>query len=61
MLDPFAGTFTTGAVADLHGRDSIGIDLDARNRDLYPRRREECARALFGMRPQMAGQLGLFG
>ena len=61
VLDPFAGTGTTLAVADLHGRDAIGIDLDARNRDLYPRRREECARALFGMRPQMAGQLGLFG
>jgi hypothetical protein len=61
VLDPFVGTGTTLAVADLHGRDAIGIDLDERNRDLYPRRRDECARALFDVRPQMAGQLGLFG
>ena len=61
VLDPFAGTGTTLAVADLHGRDAIGVDLDERNRVLYPRRRDECARALFDVRPQMAGQLGLFG
>lgn len=34
VLDPFAGTGTTLAVAEGHGRDSIGIDLDARNADL---------------------------
>jgi len=61
VLDPFAGTGTTLAVADLHGRDAIGIDLDERNRDLYERRRDECARALFDVRPQMQGQMGLFG
>ncbi len=61
VLDPFAGTGTTLAVADLHGRDAIGIDIDERNRDLYPQRRDECARALFGTRPQMDGQMGLFG
>lgn len=33
-LDPFAGTGTTLCVAELHGRDSIGLDIDARNRDL---------------------------
>jgi len=34
VLDPFAGSGTTLAVASGHGRDSIGIDLDARNLDL---------------------------
>jgi hypothetical protein len=34
VLDCFAGTGTTLAVATGHGRDAIGIDLDARNADL---------------------------
>lgn len=34
VLDPFAGTGTTLAVAVGCGRDAIGIDLDARNVDL---------------------------
>ncbi len=34
VLDPFAGSGTTLAVASGHGRDAIGIDLDARNADL---------------------------
>ena len=34
VLDPFAGSGTTLAVATGHGRDCIGIDLDARNADL---------------------------
>lgn len=33
-LDPFAGSGTTLAVASGHGRDCIGIDLDARNAEL---------------------------
>ena len=53
-------TGTTLAVADLHGRDAVGVDIDERNRDLYPRRRDECARALFDVRPQMTGQLDMF-
>ena len=34
VLDPFAGSGTTLQVATGHGRDAIGIDLDARNADL---------------------------
>lgn len=34
VLDPFAGTGTTLAVATGHGRDAIGIDLDERNAHL---------------------------
>lgn len=34
VLDPFAGSGTTLAVATGHGRDAIGIDLDRRNLDL---------------------------
>lgn len=33
-LDPFAGSGTTLMVATGHGRDAIGIDIDARNADL---------------------------
>jgi site-specific DNA-methyltransferase (adenine-specific) len=39
VLDPFAGSGTTLAVATGHGRDAIGIDLDPRNADLA---RERC-------------------
>lgn len=34
VLDPFAGSGTTLAVATGHGLDAIGIDLDERNADL---------------------------
>src|SRR5690606_1089035 len=34
ILDPFAGSGTTLAVATGHGHDAIGIDLDERNYDL---------------------------
>jgi hypothetical protein len=34
VLDPFAGSGTTLAVATGHGRDAIGIDIDERNADL---------------------------
>jgi site-specific DNA-methyltransferase (adenine-specific) len=34
VLDPFAGSGTTLAVAIGHGREAIGVDLDARNADL---------------------------
>jgi DNA modification methylase len=38
VLDPFAGTGTTGAVAVGHGRDAILIDIDERNADLARQR-----------------------
>ena len=47
VLDPFSGASTTPAVADLHGRDAIGLELNQASLDLYERRRAECARALF--------------
>lgn len=34
ILDPFAGSGTTLAVATGHGRDAVGIDLDERTADL---------------------------
>jgi hypothetical protein len=34
VLDPFAGSGTTGLVATGHGRDFIGVDLDDRNAEL---------------------------
>jgi len=46
VLDPFAGTGTTLAVADIHGRNATGIDLDPHNPDLYEARYQECWRAL---------------
>ncbi len=38
VLDPFAGSGTTLAVATGLGRDAVGIDLDARNVDLAAER-----------------------
>ena len=61
VLDPFAGTFTTGLVAEFHGRNAIGIDVDARNADLVPQRREEVRRNLNPTHVRsMAGQTTLF-
>ena len=46
-LDPFCGTGTTMAVAEHHGRDAIGFDLDPRNKaNLWPLRRAEVFRSL---------------
>ena len=60
VLDPFAGTGTTLAVAHLRGRDAIGFDLDERNRDLYPRRLAEVRRALHRTPLAPIGQRALF-
>lgn len=38
VLDPFAGTGTTGLVAQGHGRDALLIDLDRRNVELARQR-----------------------
>jgi len=34
VLDPFAGSGTTLAVATGHGLDAIGVDIDSRNAEL---------------------------
>jgi site-specific DNA-methyltransferase (adenine-specific) len=62
VLDPFAGTFTTGLVAEYHHRNATGIDIDERNRDMVPQRREEVRRALnpTHVKP-IDGQLDMFG
>jgi site-specific DNA-methyltransferase (adenine-specific) len=62
VLDPFAGTFTTGLVAEYHQRNATGIDIDERNRDMIPQRREEVRRALnpTHIKP-IDGQLDMFG
>jgi DNA modification methylase len=46
VLDPFCGAGTTLAVADLHGRDAIGFDLDPANQGLYQARYQQCWQAL---------------
>lgn len=65
VCDPFAGTGTTLAVADIHGRDAIGFDLDPANRELYPTRHRQVWKALGRKAPAPvtpAGrQISLFG
>lgn len=60
VLDPFAGTGTTLAVAALHGRNAIGIDIDSRNADMYDARYQEVKRSLFGTAPELPGQVALW-
>lgn len=57
VLDPFAGTGTTLAVADLLGRDAVGFDIDSRGPEMYARRHQEICVELFGSRWQQL-QLG---
>ncbi|MEM9892936.1 MAG: DNA methyltransferase [Actinomycetota bacterium] len=51
VLDPFAGTGTTLAVADIWGRDATGIDLDPANHDLYEHRYAQVWRQLGNTTP----------
>lgn len=60
VLDPFAGTGTTLCVADLHGRDGIGFDIDPRNANLVEPRMAEVRRNLHGVTPELPGQLDMF-
>lgn len=61
VLDPFAGTGTTLCVAELHHRDSIGIDLDPSNEALLEPRMKEVKRSLFGFKDaSIEGQESLF-
>lgn len=62
VLDCFAGSGTTCCVAELHGRDSTGIDLDPTSEGLLPKRMVEVKRALFGFKDeQVDGQIAMFG
>lgn len=49
VLDPFAGSGTTLAVALKFGRRAIGIDLDARNMELARQRIEQSQPLLFSL------------
>jgi hypothetical protein len=61
VLDLFAGTCTTLSVAEYHGRDSVGFDLDPRSAAMLPLRREEVRKALNPTyQPRAAGQVGLW-
>jgi|GEM_PF-2354116 len=60
VLDPFAGTGTTLCVAHLHGRNAIGIDLNPANEQLLEPRMAEVRRALFGVKPEVPGQMEMF-
>jgi len=60
VLDPFYGSGTTGAVADLHGRHAIGFDIDPTTAELHAQRYAEVEKALFPTRPaQIVGQRSL--
>lgn len=59
VLDPFSGTGTTVHVAEVHGRDGIGIDIDPINATLRDRRRDEVRRNLLDVAPEVPGQLTL--
>lgn len=48
VVDPFCGTGTTVAVAELVGRDAVGFDLDGRVDGWFPARRAEVRRTLLG-------------
>ena len=57
VLDPFAGTGTTLAVAEVAARDSIGIELHRPWVDLWPERRQQVRRILAYERRSSRGRL----
>ena len=62
-LDPYAGTGTSLHVANLLGRDAVGIDLNQVNARLFAQRRTEVVRGMFGApkpNPVPAGSIPLF-
>jgi len=64
VLDPFMGSGTVGMVAEQHGRDWIGFDLDERNAALVTERTKArtVGEALAKREPgALPGQGGLFG
>ena len=60
VLDPFAGTGTTGVVALEEGRRFMGIDLSAKYLNTIARPRLEAARKGVTVREERAGQAVLF-
>jgi DNA modification methylase len=48
VLDPFAGSGTTPATAEIMGREGWGIELNPEYADFWGRRKVECQRMLFG-------------
>jgi SAM-dependent methyltransferase len=50
VLDPFAGTGTTLAVAAAYGRAAIGFDINPEGLKMFERRQSEVNRELFGTR-----------
>lgn len=48
VLDPFTGSGTTLAVAEILGRSAIGFELDEAAAQLLPARTAECRRVLLG-------------
>lgn len=62
VLDPFAGSGTTGVACKILGREFIGMELDEKYFNLASRRIETTETGVFSQRKDSGGvQAGLFG